>query len=86
MERVAIFAAMLFCLAVPLSALPGGAPEGACENLTPSPSDHGTALQERDIPYFINQSALPFIDGVGYGYQPGETYICKCRYMFIPNP
>ena len=79
MNQVAIFALVLFCLAVPLSGLPGGAPAGACDNLTPNPAAHGPTLQERDVPYFINQSALPFITDVGYGYEPGETYTCKCR-------
>lgn len=70
--------AFLLLGAVAVSALPSGAPAGACSNLTPSPSGHGSAIQaEMDLPYAVNLSTLPMFDGVGYGYEPGATYRCE---------
>ena len=55
-------------------ALPGGAPQSACDNLTPSHS--GIAAQTSAVPYSID--LLPFADGSGgYQYTPGTTYTGK---------
>ena len=64
-----------------VDALPGGAPAGACDNLTPSPSAHGTP-QASDSPYVIDLTQ--FGDGSGsLVYTPGKTYtrkIATCLY------
>ena len=49
-------------------ALPTGAPLGACDNLTPSPTNHGAQPRGTLSPYFIELSPL------NGGYTSGQTY------------
>ena len=66
-----------------VDAFPGGAPSGACDNLTPSPSFHG-APQASDSPYVIDLTQ--FGDGSTSGslvYTPGKTYTRKIATCFI---
>ena len=58
-----------------VDALPGGAPQGACDNLTPSPSAHGTP-QANDSPYVIDLTQFDDNNG-SFVYVPGRTYTRK---------
>lgn len=56
--------------------LSSGAPEEACETLSPSPAAHGAAPQETPVPYQVVLESLD--DGTGsFSYAPGESYTCK---------
>ena len=58
-----------------VDALPGGAPTGACDNLTPSPSAHG-APQTSVSPYVIDLTQFDDNNG-SFVYVPGRTYTRK---------
>jgi hypothetical protein len=85
MNQVAVIALVLGYLACPLSGLPGGAPAEACNNLLPSPTNHGTTIQSTDDnPYFVNMTGLPEIPGSGFfGYEPDTTYVCKLQQFLL---
>jgi hypothetical protein len=83
MNQVAVIALVLGCLACPLSGFPEGAPDGACNNLLPSPARHGTTIQSAENPYFVNMTALPMIPGVGFGYEPDTMYVCKLQQYLL---
>lgn len=56
--------------------LSSGAPEEACETLSPAPAAHGAAPQETPVPYQVVLESLD--DGTGsFSYAPGESYTCK---------
>ena len=62
--------------------LPSGAPVAACDNLTPSPSAHGSP-QTSAVPYYV------FVDPLCYNgsltYTPGQTYTRKSQASRGPN-
>ena len=59
-------------------ALPGGAPLGACDNLTPNHRDN--LPQMAAVPYVINLTQ--FSDGNGsYQYVPDQIYTGKKRIL-----
>ena len=62
----------------PGHSLPGGAPSGACSNLTPSPGNHG-AGQTSPTPYVLNFA--PELNGTVY--TPGQTYTGNSTYNSI---
>ena len=67
-------AAVLVTLCGPVSSFPGGAPEEACNNLTPSPTAHGSP-QTSAVPYFVYVDPL-CTDGY-LTYTPNQTYTRK---------
>jgi len=74
----------LLCLVVLVSssllvqARSSGAPGGACDNLTPSASGHGSVIQTTTVPYNVDPS--PFLVNTSYlQYYPGMTYTCELR-------
>ena len=59
-----------------VDALSSGAPEQACDTLSPDPTAHSNDPQDTPVPYNIDLSA--FDDGTGsYVYVPGYTYTCE---------
>lgn len=49
---------LLITNATPTLSFSSGAPQSACETLTPDTTRHGAAPQTTDIPYVLNLSAL----------------------------
>ena len=58
-------------------AVSSGAPAAACDNLTPSPSQHGNP-QTSEVPYEIDLTQFEDDNGT-YVYTPGKTYTRKYR-------
>ena len=54
--------------------LPNGAPETACDSLTPNHASNTPQIS--DVPYVIDFGVFDFENG-SYVYNPGRTYTCK---------
>ena len=72
MKVVLLLLVLLTASLVAVNALPGGAPLGACESLTPG---HGSNPQQGPSPFSIDMS--PFGNESHYYYIPGYQYTRK---------
>ena len=69
---------LLIFIIPPSLSFPSGAPETACQTLTPDTTSHGAQPQATNIPYVLNLSA--FYDQATdlMVYTPGRVYNSKC--------
>ena len=74
---VSVVVVLVVLYARGIESLPGGAPAGACDTLTPllNPAGHAQPPQTTTVPYMINLT--PFNNSGSWEYNPGNTYTCK---------
>ena len=77
MEHYLALALLLLSTIPPTLSFPTGAPQTACQSLSPDAAQHGAPPQTTDVPYVLNLSALydPTIDRMVY--TPDTVYNSK---------
>ena len=68
------YSTIVLLLGVPVTIVmgfSGGAPLGACNTISPDPTQHGAPPQTSAVPYTVNISSL------ANGYVPGQSYSSK---------
>ena len=69
---------LLISIIAPTLSFPSGAPETACQTLTPNTTSHGAQPQATNIPYVLNLSALYDQATDQMVYTPDRVYNSKC--------
>ena len=70
---------LLISTSPPTLSFPAGAPQAACQSLSPDATQHGAQPQVTDIPYVLNLSTFYEQTLQQFVYTPNATYNCNCK-------
>ena len=83
MEHYLGLALLLFSIISPTFAFNTGAPQAACQTLSPDVIQHGAQPQVTDIPYVLNLSSFYDRAIQQYVYTPNTTYDSKNKHNYL---